>query len=96
MLFSKTTIRGSNTTVSFSLQGKQWRTDGISNINYKMEEKQVSFEMDSFYTVALLQDLHLNMPYQSWDLRPTDIDELFLTVVTAFAEVQIQIKVQVS
>ncbi|KYO36736.1 protein CASC1 isoform D [Alligator mississippiensis] len=80
------------TVARWDTAGKQWRTDGISNINYKMEEKQVSFEMDSFYTVALLQDLHLNMPYQSWDLRPTDIDELFLTVVTAFAEVQIQIK----
>ncbi|XP_019399947.1 PREDICTED: protein CASC1 isoform X3 [Crocodylus porosus] len=80
------------TVARWDTAGKQWRTDGISNINYKMEEKQVSFEMDSFYTVALLQDLHLNMPYQSWELRPTDIDELFLTVVTAFAEVQIQIK----
>ncbi|XP_006027400.1 protein CASC1 isoform X1 [Alligator sinensis] len=80
------------TVARWDTAGKQWRTDGISNINYKMEEKQVSFEMDSFYTVALLQDLHLNMPYQSWDLRPTDIDELFLTVITAFAEVQIQIK----
>ncbi|XP_048682139.1 dynein axonemal intermediate chain 7 isoform X4 [Caretta caretta] len=72
--------------------GKQWRTDGISDIKYKMKEKQISFEMDAFYTITLLQDAHLNMPYQSWELRPNGTDELLFTVVTAFAEVQMQIK----
>ncbi|XP_077682484.1 dynein axonemal intermediate chain 7 [Eretmochelys imbricata] len=72
--------------------GKQWRTDGISDLKYKMKEKQISFEMDAFYTITLLQDAHLNMPYQSWELRPNGTDELLFTVVTAFAEVQMQIK----
>ncbi|XP_043394618.1 dynein axonemal intermediate chain 7 isoform X9 [Chelonia mydas] len=72
--------------------GKQWRTDGISDIKYKMKEKQISFEMDAFYTITLIQDAHLNMPYQSWELRPNGTDELLFTVVTAFAEVQMQIK----
>uniref|UniRef100_A0A674JEY8 Dynein axonemal intermediate chain 7 n=1 Tax=Terrapene triunguis TaxID=2587831 RepID=A0A674JEY8_9SAUR len=72
--------------------GKQWRTDGISDIKYKMKEKQISFEMDAFYTITLIQDAHLNMPYQSWELRPNGTDELLFTVVTAFAEVLMQIK----
>nr|XP_032645657.1 protein CASC1 isoform X3 [Chelonoidis abingdonii] len=72
--------------------GKQWRTDGISDIQYKMKEKQISFEMDTFYTITLIQDAHLNMPYQSWELRPNGTDELLFTIVTAFAEVQMQIK----
>uniref|UniRef100_K7G7B4 Dynein axonemal intermediate chain 7 n=1 Tax=Pelodiscus sinensis TaxID=13735 RepID=K7G7B4_PELSI len=72
--------------------GKQWRTDGINDIKYKMKEKQISFDMDAFYTITLIQDAHLNMPYQSWELRPTGTDELLFTVVTAFAEVQMQIK----
>ncbi|XP_050824591.1 dynein axonemal intermediate chain 7 isoform X5 [Gopherus flavomarginatus] len=72
--------------------GKQWRTDGISDIKYKMKEKQISFEMDAFYTITLIQDAHLNMPYQSWELRPNGTDELLFTIVTAFAEVQMQIK----
>nr|XP_023959069.1 dynein axonemal intermediate chain 7 isoform X2 [Chrysemys picta bellii] len=72
--------------------GKQWRTDGISDIKYKMKEKQISFEMDAFYTITLIQDAHLNMPYQSWELRPNGTDELLFTVVTAFADVQMQIK----
>nr|XP_013802605.1 PREDICTED: protein CASC1 [Apteryx mantelli mantelli] len=72
--------------------GQQWRTDGISNIMYKTEEGKVTFEMDAFYTIALLQDAYLNMPYQAWELRPTGTDELLLILTTAFAEVQIQVK----
>ncbi|XP_051474536.1 dynein axonemal intermediate chain 7 isoform X2 [Apus apus] len=72
--------------------GQQWRTDGISNIKYGTSEKSVTFEMGTFYTIALLQDAHLNMPYQAWELQPTGTDEALLLVKTVFAAVQIQIK----
>uniref|UniRef100_A0A8C3JXK5 Dynein axonemal intermediate chain 7 n=1 Tax=Calidris pygmaea TaxID=425635 RepID=A0A8C3JXK5_9CHAR len=72
--------------------GQQWRTDGISNITYKTQEKSITFEMDTFYTVALLQDVHCNMLYQAWELRPTGMDEALLIVTTVFATIQIQIK----
>ncbi|KGL79455.1 Protein CASC1, partial [Tinamus guttatus] len=72
--------------------GQQWRTEGISNTVYEKEERKVHFEMDAFYTIALLQDAHLHMPYQAWELRPTGTDELLLIVTTAFAEVHIQVK----
>ncbi|XP_071589259.1 dynein axonemal intermediate chain 7 isoform X3 [Heliangelus exortis] len=72
--------------------GQQWRTDGINNIRYETQEKKVTFEMDAFYTVALLQDAHLSMPYSTWELQPTGTDEALLLVKTIFAEVQIQIK----
>ncbi|KFU87949.1 Cancer susceptibility candidate protein 1, partial [Chaetura pelagica] len=72
--------------------GQQWRTDGISNIKYGTSEKSVTFEMGTFHTIALLQDAHLNMPYQAWELQPTGTDEALLLVKTFFAAVQIQIK----
>ncbi|KFW73320.1 Protein CASC1, partial [Pygoscelis adeliae] len=72
--------------------GQQWRTDGISNITYKTQEESITFEMGAFYTIALLQDAHLNMPYQAWELRPTGMDEALLTVTAVFATIQIQIK----
>ncbi|XP_075295649.1 dynein axonemal intermediate chain 7 isoform X4 [Opisthocomus hoazin] len=72
--------------------GQQWRTDGISNVRYKAQEKRIAFEMGAFYTIALLQDAHLNMPYQAWELQPTTTDEALLTVTTVFAIIQIQIK----
>ncbi|KFQ71991.1 Protein CASC1, partial [Phaethon lepturus] len=72
--------------------GQQWRTDGIGNITYETQEKSITFEMDAFYTVALLQDAHLNMPYQAWELQPTGTDEALLTVTTVFATIQIQVK----
>ncbi|KAM7055782.1 LOW QUALITY PROTEIN: dynein axonemal intermediate chain 7-like [Acridotheres tristis] len=72
--------------------GQQWRTDGISNITYEAEEKSISFRMGAFYTVALLQDAHLNLPYQAWELHPTGVDEGLFTVTAVFATIQIQIK----
>ncbi|NXH51317.1 CASC1 protein, partial [Rhabdornis inornatus] len=72
--------------------GQQWRIDGISNITYEAEEKSISFRMGAFYTVALLQDAHLNLPYQAWELHPTGVDEGLFTVTAVFATIQIQIK----
>ncbi|NXV29247.1 CASC1 protein, partial [Rissa tridactyla] len=72
--------------------GQQWRTDGISNVRYKNQEKSITFETDAFYTIALLQDAHCNMLYRAWELRPTGVDEALLRVTTVFATVQIQIK----
>ncbi|XP_005531929.2 PREDICTED: protein CASC1 [Pseudopodoces humilis] len=72
--------------------GQQWRTDGISEITYEAEEKSITFGMGAFYTVALFQDAHLNLPYQAWELHPTGVDEGLFTVTAAFATIQIQIK----
>uniref|UniRef100_A0A8C5X357 Dynein axonemal intermediate chain 7 n=1 Tax=Malurus cyaneus samueli TaxID=2593467 RepID=A0A8C5X357_9PASS len=75
--------------------GRQWRTDGIRNITYEAEEKSISFTMSAFYTVALLQDAHLNLPFQAWELHPTGVDEGLFTLTAVFATMQIQIKEEV-
>ncbi|KAM4783189.1 dynein axonemal intermediate chain 7-like isoform 3-T3 [Cyanocitta cristata] len=72
--------------------GQQWRTDGISNITYEAQERSITFGMGAFYTVALLQDAHLNLPYQAWELQPTGVDEGLFTITAVFATIQIQIK----
>ncbi|XP_062990586.1 dynein axonemal intermediate chain 7 [Elgaria multicarinata webbii] len=73
-------------------EGKYWRTDEIGEVVYNMKEKAISFKMNGFFTVTMLQDAHLNMPYQSWELRPNAIDEAVFSILSTFAEVQIQIK----
>ncbi|XP_066176342.1 dynein axonemal intermediate chain 7-like [Sylvia atricapilla] len=73
--------------------GQQWRTDGITNITHEAEEKSITFGMCAFYTVAFLQDAHLNLPYQAWELHPTGVDEGLFTITAVFATIQIQIKV---
>nr|XP_024651916.1 protein CASC1 isoform X3 [Macaca nemestrina] len=72
--------------------GKHWRTDGISNVSYKPNERLITFSLDTFGPVTLIQDAHINMPYQSWELRPLDVNKVLLTVTTVFTEIQIQIK----
>uniref|UniRef100_A0A2K6TZD7 Dynein axonemal intermediate chain 7 n=1 Tax=Saimiri boliviensis boliviensis TaxID=39432 RepID=A0A2K6TZD7_SAIBB len=73
-------------------EGKHWRTDGISNVFYKPKERLVTFSLEAFGPLTLIQDAHLNMPYQSWELRPLDVNKVLLTVTTVFTEIQIQIK----
>ncbi|XP_040843356.1 dynein intermediate chain CFAP94, axonemal isoform X2 [Ochotona curzoniae] len=73
-------------------EGKYWTTDGISNISYKRKERLVTFSLDTFGPVTLIQDTHINMPYQSWELRPLESNTVLLTVTTVFTEVQIKIK----
>ncbi|XP_020947859.1 protein CASC1 isoform X9 [Sus scrofa] len=74
------------------LAAKHWKTDGISNVSHKSEERLITFSLETFGPVTLIQDAHVNMPYQSWELRPLDVNKVLLTVTTVFMEIQIQIK----
>ncbi|XP_038627637.1 dynein intermediate chain CFAP94, axonemal isoform X2 [Tachyglossus aculeatus] len=73
-------------------EGRCWRTDGFGNVYYNMEERQLSFTLESLCPVALMQDTHLNMPYQSWELRPTGLNAALFVVLTTFTELKIQIQ----
>ncbi|XP_024903123.1 protein CASC1 isoform X6 [Pteropus alecto] len=73
-------------------EGKHWKTDGISNVSYKSRERLITFNLETFGPITLIQDTHINMPYQSWELRPLDVNKVLLTVITVFTEIQIQIK----
>lgn len=75
-------------------KAKHWKTDGISNVSHKSEERLITFSLETFGPVTLIQDAHVNMPYQSWELRPLDVNKVLLTVTTVFMEIQIQIKVK--
>lgn len=74
-------------------KGKLWKTDGISNVSYQSENRLITFSLEIFGPITLIQDTHINMPYQSWELRPLDVNKVLLTVTTVFTEIQIQIKV---
>ncbi|XP_051011544.1 dynein axonemal intermediate chain 7 isoform X2 [Acomys russatus] len=78
--------------IRWDAEGKLWRTDGISNIVYNRETRLITFSLDTVGPVALIQDAHINMPYQSWELRPLDANKVLMTVTTLFLELQIHIK----
>ncbi|XP_017513918.3 dynein axonemal intermediate chain 7 isoform X4 [Manis javanica] len=73
-------------------EGKHWKTDGISSVSYKSEERLITFSLETFGPVTLLQETHINMPFQSWELTPLDGSNVLLMVTTVFTELQIQIK----
>lgn len=79
--------------MSPSSLGKRWKTDGISCVYYDRENRLLTFNLDTLGPVALIQDAHINMPYQSWELCPLDVNRVVLTVTTLFIELQIHIKV---
>ncbi|XP_008581863.1 PREDICTED: protein CASC1 isoform X1 [Galeopterus variegatus] len=78
--------------VRWDTEGKRWKTDGISKVSYNPEERLITFSLETFGPVTLIQDTHINMPYQSWELRPLGVNTVLLTVTTVFTEIQIQIK----
>ncbi|KAM4748676.1 dynein axonemal intermediate chain 7 [Rhinophrynus dorsalis] len=73
-------------------ESNNWRTDVITQKTYNEKERELSFKMDTFHTFTLIQESHLNMPYESWDLSPKGESEIVLTVISTFTEIQIEIK----
>ncbi|XP_030069845.1 dynein axonemal intermediate chain 7 isoform X6 [Microcaecilia unicolor] len=73
-------------------KGKNWRTDYITNKTYYIEDKKISFKMNSFYTFTLFQNAHINMPYLSWELRPEGMNAAMFTITSAFTDFQLEIK----
>ncbi|XP_048876428.1 dynein axonemal intermediate chain 7 isoform X2 [Brienomyrus brachyistius] len=70
----------------------QWTRESIGNITYDASLKRISFQMDSFYPFTLLQDMHINMPFQSWELRPLGLNSAVLVVTAAVTEVHFTVK----
>ncbi|GAB1291427.1 Dynein axonemal intermediate chain 7 [Apodemus speciosus] len=78
--------------VRWDNEGKLWRSDGISGVYYNREDRLLTFSMDTLGPVTLIQDAHVNMPYQSWELSPIGPSKVLLIVKTVFIELQIHIK----
>ena len=44
--------------------------------------------------MALVQDKHINMPFQSWEMRPRAPNHVVLTIIAAIIEVEFEIRVR--
>ncbi|XP_044137247.1 dynein axonemal intermediate chain 7 [Bufo gargarizans] len=73
-------------------ESRNWKTDAITDKNYNPELRELTFKMDAFYTFALIQESHLHMPYESWELTPKGVNEVSLTIASALTDIQIEIK----
>ncbi|KAF5890790.1 protein CASC1-like, partial [Clarias magur] len=69
-----------------------WRKDGITETSFNSEARSMSFKMDAFCPFTLLQETHINMPFQSWELRPRGQDSVALTITAALTEVRISVQ----
>uniref|UniRef100_H2ZH41 Uncharacterized protein n=1 Tax=Ciona savignyi TaxID=51511 RepID=H2ZH41_CIOSA len=70
---------------------KHWKTSGITDTNYDEENRKLSLKTQEFGIFSLMQDSHLNMPFQSWELKPKG-NSVVLTITAAIAEVAIEVK----
>ncbi|CAK8672189.1 unnamed protein product [Clavelina lepadiformis] len=72
---------------------KHWKNTTVpDSTTYDEEKRVISFKTNEFGVFCLMQDTHLNMPFQSWELRPKGTDAVVLTVTAAIAEAEIEIK----
>jgi len=60
--------------------------------NFVEETRRLSFKTCYFGTIALLQDVHINMPFQSWEIRPKGLNNCLMTLIAAIVELEIEIK----
>lgn len=68
--------------------------DGISDVSYDEAEAKISFMMDSFQPIALMQETYANFPFQSWELRPLGQDSALFTVNGALIKLSVTIHVK--
>ncbi|CAD5125695.1 DgyrCDS13901 [Dimorphilus gyrociliatus] len=71
---------------------KEWSVDGFYEHNFEEEERRLTFKSLSFGTFSLVQDAHINMPFQTWEIRPRDVNHVLITVIAAIIEVEIEVK----
>lgn len=71
---------------------KEWRLEGFSDHVFDEEKKMLTFKTSVFGTLALLQDSHINMPFQSWEIRPRGPNHAMFTLIAAIVEVELEIK----
>jgi len=71
---------------------KHWKTTGITDVTYDETERTISFKSAEFGAFSVMQDSHLNMPFQSWELKPSWVNQCRLTVTAAIAEAEIDVK----
>ncbi|KAI8480488.1 Protein casc1 [Branchiostoma belcheri] len=76
----------------WSWSGKHWRLDGFTDIKYDEENKTLSFKTNTFGLLTVIQDSHLNMPFQSWEIRPRGNNAALFTIIAAIVELEIEIK----
>jgi hypothetical protein len=70
---------------------------GLSNFRFLYcfsENRVIQFKTAYYGTMALLSDTHINMPFQSWELRPRGMNHAQLSVIAAINECEIEIKVK--
>ncbi|XP_055900759.1 dynein axonemal intermediate chain 7 homolog isoform X7 [Biomphalaria glabrata] len=71
---------------------KFWVTKGFSDQNLNETTRIFSFKISHFGTFCLLQDTHINMPFQSWELRPHKLNRCLFTITAAILELEIEIR----
>ncbi|KAH9519149.1 hypothetical protein Btru_074844 [Bulinus truncatus] len=71
---------------------KLWVTKGFSDQNLNESTRIFSLKISHFGTFCLLQDTHINMPFQSWEIRPHKMNSCLLTITAAILEIEIEIQ----
>lgn len=69
-----------------------WVMKGFSDIKYSEDTRTLHFKMLSFGTFALIQDYFINMPFQSWELRPRGVNWAHMTITAAVLELEFDMK----
>eukprot|EP00794_Sanderia_malayensis_P018301 gene18300-20124_t len=73
-------------------ESRHWKLDKFLDVTYDSDSRTISFKTATFGPMAMIQDLYLNMPFQSWEVRPLALSNCVISVIAATVDVEIEIK----
>lgn len=69
-----------------------WRTNGLKDVTFDLSGRTVSFQTLLFAPMAIMTDIYINFPYQSWELLPLGLNHTHLHIIGGVVEITISIK----
>ena len=77
-------------------QGETWNEEGITDIDYHPENRSLLFHSVRLCSLAVIQERHIELPYQQWSLKPSkewpELEAIFTLETKNGWEVQIAVR----
>ena len=71
---------------------KFWKTEEVEDYQYNEKDRSISFKTRKFGQFALIQDLYINMPFQSYEVVPLGMNHCSINILAAYIDVTIEVK----
>jgi len=80
------------TVVKWDNSVKFWKLEEVEDYQYNEEERTIAFKTRKFGQFSLIQDLYINMPFQSYEIIPLGMNHCSINISAAYIDITIEVK----